>query len=351
MTEFNLDILIRDVDATAKKLRWVIQGFATTTDLGTDDSVIEKEALEAAADDLLRRSTILFNHNQDRPVGKVIDTDVRETADGWGLFIKGEISKTEADIWQKIQDGTLNKFSIRGRILESFENYDEGIKKNIRHIAKLELLEVSVVSVPAVAEAQILEVSVERKAKNEGGEKSMPDNPEVKKPDEPKPATPEVKKADATPPEVKPPEVKPPEVAREYPMPKDLGEKLDSILGILKGLVTSLQEGKYPLPSKKDADATPDSTEKKVDEALASLKALTTQLDANKQATDSAVKSLSDSVNGKVDSLRADLEKGQILRNVPTNPNPAKNPFEDPEFLKLSPQEQLRTLGGLLAKK
>ena len=53
----------------AQRGKWIIEGYATTIDLGTDNAIITEDALRLAEKDLLERSTVLYNHNQDNPIG------------------------------------------------------------------------------------------------------------------------------------------------------------------------------------------------------------------------------------------------------------------------------------------
>jgi len=138
----------------------VIAGYATTYDKGLDNAIISRKALSNAAADLKKRSTVLFNHDQNRPIGRIHEVKL----DDKGLFTIAIIDKTEQEIQEKIKSGTLNKFSIRGRILASHEEWDENSGKSTSVIDNLKLLEVSVVSVPAVDEAEIQSWYVQRSA-------------------------------------------------------------------------------------------------------------------------------------------------------------------------------------------
>jgi len=138
----------------------VIAGYATTYDKGLDNAVISRKALSNAAEDLKKRSTVLFNHDQNRPIGRIHEVKL----DNKGLFTIAVIDKTEQEIQEKIKSGTLNKFSIRGRILASHEEWDENTGRSTSVVDNLKLLEVSVVSVPAVDEAEIQSWYVQRSA-------------------------------------------------------------------------------------------------------------------------------------------------------------------------------------------
>lgn len=132
-----------------KKGDWVILGYATTYDLKEDGLQITKEALTSAKDDLLKYSTVLFNHNPDRPIGKIVETDV----DDVGLIIKMVLSKEEEEIWNKVQDGTITKFSIQGRIVESKPIGKDSSKLQV---TKINLFEAGLVSTPGDVESKTI---------------------------------------------------------------------------------------------------------------------------------------------------------------------------------------------------
>ena len=144
-----------------KSGEFVIHAYASTYDVDDDETQITREALELAKNDLLERSTVLFNHNPDRPVGKVVETKI----DDKGLLVKIVLSSSESDLLAKVKDGTISKLSIAGRILDFKETADvakseEGesseSERSILQITKLKLYEVSLVSVPANKEAKTL---------------------------------------------------------------------------------------------------------------------------------------------------------------------------------------------------
>jgi len=161
---FPIDIIERQAEPDdEKKPKWFVSGFATTVDLGVDDIIITKEALEEAAQDLLNRPTLLFNHNPDRPIGRVIEVEAREK----GLWVKALISCAEMEIWEKVTEGVISKFSIRGKILDRKSKWSKEYNKQITVASKLLLLECSLVSVPGVWQADIIDWWIERDAQLE----------------------------------------------------------------------------------------------------------------------------------------------------------------------------------------
>ena len=153
-------------------------GYAATTDFDLQGDVISEPAIKASADDLINNSTVLLNHDLNDPIGKVTKADFDER----GLLIDALISKTVPDVIEKIKEGVLNKFSIRGQVLERHQEYMAEYQKVVNVIDKMSLVEVSLVSVPANPEAKAIGWYVSkalgslapRSRKSEGG--AMPDN-------------------------------------------------------------------------------------------------------------------------------------------------------------------------------
>ena len=144
--QFELEIV--KASSTVNSGDRIVCGYASTYDVDSDDMQITRTALEKAKDDLLKYSTVLFNHDSNRPIGKVVET----STDDIGLFVKIVLSKTEDDVWNKITEGIINKFSIKGRAsMPCVSGHSELMQVN-----DIELFEVSLVSVPANVEAQTI---------------------------------------------------------------------------------------------------------------------------------------------------------------------------------------------------
>jgi HK97 family phage prohead protease/HK97 family phage major capsid protein len=94
-------------------------------------------------ENFIKNPILLAYHDHSKPVGKVIDYKVSDA----GLYIKGRISKASGEIYALVKDGTLSAFSVSFRLKDG--NYDS--KNDIFVISELELIEISVVSVPANA--------------------------------------------------------------------------------------------------------------------------------------------------------------------------------------------------------
>ena len=83
---------------------------------------------------------LLFNHDYDEPVGKVENLDPRED----GLFIRAKITAAAGKVYRLIADGILTAFSVGFRLKDA--RWIQETETFL--ITKVELLEISVVSVP-----------------------------------------------------------------------------------------------------------------------------------------------------------------------------------------------------------
>jgi len=139
---------------------WIVEGYASTSDLDSQNHIVTKEAIKMGAESLSRYDTVLFNHDVDRPIGKIVAAEGQDTK----LWVKVSISKTEPKLWEQIKEGTLSKFSIRGNITDSEYYVDERsiIAKEILMIKGMELHEISIVSVPANPEAKSISYYIEK---------------------------------------------------------------------------------------------------------------------------------------------------------------------------------------------
>lgn len=135
-----------------------IEGYASTTGKDRQDDIITHEAILNSKDDLLQKgsSTVLFNHDSKMPIGRVLSTRVNSK----GLIVRVGISNADdvKSIRTKIKERILTSFSIGGRFKRVQVERDEDGRITSFKVLEMELFEVSVVSVPANAEADIFEV-------------------------------------------------------------------------------------------------------------------------------------------------------------------------------------------------
>ena len=141
-----------------------IEGYASTKDKDRQEDIVDPAAfVESIGGDFKNNPIVLFQHKADLPIGKIVKMYV----DDKGLFVEAIIF--DQKIGDLVTNGVLKAFSI-GYIPKQVEFRDkndeiidtedsggmlrvwleEGVK---RIIQKLELLEISIVSIPANASA------------------------------------------------------------------------------------------------------------------------------------------------------------------------------------------------------
>ena len=119
-----------------------IKGLASTNALDRTGDVIDHNAWkEGGLDNYSGNPIILFNHDYNRPIGRAKYCDVTQN----GLELEAKISKSAGDIVELIKDGVLGAFSVGFKVKDADYNKEtDGF-----YIKSAELLEVSVVSIPA----------------------------------------------------------------------------------------------------------------------------------------------------------------------------------------------------------
>ena len=119
-----------------------IKGLASTNALDRTGDIIDHNAWkEGGLDNYGENPIILFNHDYNRPIGRAKYCDVTQN----GLELEAKISKSAGDIVDLIKDGVLGAFSVGFKVKDAEYNKEtDGF-----FIKSAELLEVSVVSIPA----------------------------------------------------------------------------------------------------------------------------------------------------------------------------------------------------------
>lgn len=117
-----------------------IEGYASTIDIDRSGDVVPKSVWEAGIQNYLKNPIILAQHDYDDPIGRMTDYKV----DDKGLWVKARISSAAEEVFGLIKDKILTAFSIGFRILDA--EYNSAAEVFV--IKELELVEISVVSVP-----------------------------------------------------------------------------------------------------------------------------------------------------------------------------------------------------------
>jgi len=117
-----------DADGEVKR---IVEGNAIVAkNIDEQFDVIDTKALGNAVGYLKKYRTVLFNHDPNRPVGKILDAEVREDK----IWVQVQISKAEDELWGKIVEDIVNSFSLSGEIDDFEFKFDEKLKTQIRVI-------------------------------------------------------------------------------------------------------------------------------------------------------------------------------------------------------------------------
>ncbi len=142
---------------------WYVEGFASTDDVDltqyapSSAQPVGLRVMESALQDLVTWSkklpTVFRNHDLNEEIGMVEESAVKDGK----FWVKIKISKTRPDIWTKIQEGVLSKFSVSFIPVEETLVEMAGVSKPVRQIIHAVGLETSVVGLPMNPEADITE--------------------------------------------------------------------------------------------------------------------------------------------------------------------------------------------------
>lgn len=131
----------KSINKKSKALK--IAGYANTTAKDRAGDVITAHAWAKGVENFRRNPVLLYQHKHDCPIGKVNSIKV----DKKGIFVEASVSeaaeKTQG-VQTLIKDGALKSFSVGFRVKDGNYNRED----DTMTITDVELLEVSVVSVP-----------------------------------------------------------------------------------------------------------------------------------------------------------------------------------------------------------
>lgn len=129
----------------------VFEGYAST--FGNVDKVSDVVAKGAFEESLANlEPKVLWQHDMYKPVAKLMEA----YEDDKGLYIKAKMAKTSLgnDALQLMRDGIIDKMSIGFRVVDSEFDVDRGV----RILKKIQLIEFSLVTIPANDDARIMAV-------------------------------------------------------------------------------------------------------------------------------------------------------------------------------------------------
>lgn len=129
-----------------------VSGWATIDNIDQSGDVLTAEASKEAFDTF--RGNVREQHDKNKAVGKIVsftqqsyfDPETEEMYDG--IYVTAYVSKGAQDTWEKVLDGTLSGFSVKGSILKQHTEYNPDREISIRYIDKYALEELSLVDSP-----------------------------------------------------------------------------------------------------------------------------------------------------------------------------------------------------------
>jgi hypothetical protein len=138
-----------------------VSGFATLDNLDQTGDVVTMEASMKAFENF--RGNLREMH-QPTAVGKVVSFrpetyyDPKSKEFYNGVYVDAYISKGAQDTWEKVLDGTLQGFSIGGKIIDSETEMNKATGESVRFIKDYSLVELSIVDSPANELCNILSI-------------------------------------------------------------------------------------------------------------------------------------------------------------------------------------------------
>ncbi len=130
----------------------IIEGWAASSRATYNMHQIDADALWAGVLCLGDYRTVLFNHDSDRPIGKILDMELRDGK----VWVRIAISQDESEIWAKIREGVLTGLSISVIPLEDEMTWFDDLDTDGTLATVIVILEISVVSIPANPDCRIL---------------------------------------------------------------------------------------------------------------------------------------------------------------------------------------------------
>lgn len=133
---------------------YYVEGYASASVEDLENDIITEEALLDAVEQLKNEpyNKVFLNHDVKQiPIGRIEDAEVRNGK----LWVRVKLNKNHElfeKVWNSLKDKFLDAFSIGFKILESEKQGDK------RFIKRIQILEVSLVGIPANPEARVEEV-------------------------------------------------------------------------------------------------------------------------------------------------------------------------------------------------
>lgn len=129
-----------------------VSGFATLDNIDQAGDVLTAESSRIAFEKF--RGNIREQHDKNKAVGKMVSFEQKDFFDPStdrmysGIYVTAYVSKGAQDTWEKVLDGTLSGFSVKGGIIKQHTEYVPDEDRTIRFIDAYALEELSLVDSP-----------------------------------------------------------------------------------------------------------------------------------------------------------------------------------------------------------
>lgn len=137
----------------------IIEGWAASSRPTYNKHQIDATALCKGVLSWTDYSTVLFNHDDNHPIGRILALEFREEK----AWVKIAISQDETALWRKIQEGILTGLSICIIPLEEEMAWFDELDTDGTTVTRIVIIEISVVSIPANPDCRILKWYFEAK--------------------------------------------------------------------------------------------------------------------------------------------------------------------------------------------
>jgi hypothetical protein len=159
-TESTIDISIPFTKFDKANRR--VSGFATLDNVDQSGDVLTAEASVSAFETF--RGNIREQHDKSKAIGKMVSFEQKDFFDPEtdkmysGIYVTAYVSKGAPDTWEKVLDGTLSGFSVKGGILKQHVEYVPDEDRSIRFIDAYSLEELSLVDSPCNQFANVFSI-------------------------------------------------------------------------------------------------------------------------------------------------------------------------------------------------
>jgi hypothetical protein len=139
-----------------------VSGFATLDNVDQSGDVLTAEASRTAFETF--RGNIREQHDKSKAIGKMVSFEQKDFFDPdtskmySGIYVTAYVSKGAPDTWEKVLDGTLSGFSVKGGILKQHTEYVHDEDRSIRFIDSYSLEELSLVDSPCNQLANVFSI-------------------------------------------------------------------------------------------------------------------------------------------------------------------------------------------------